>query len=196
MTLYVQADIDQDIGNAVLTGNVGVQAINTAQKSSGLVSAGGVNSPLTAGAEYWDVLPSMNLSVRFDSDFIVRLAASRQIQRPRLDDLRVANSYGVTTSVDGLSPTGLYPYLSGGGGNPRLRPYRANAVDLTFEKYFGGTSGVVAVQLFYKDIVSYIDSAPLPFDYTGYILPAGPTPATLIGLINAPGNTVGATFTA
>lgn len=189
MTAYLQADIDQELGSGTLTGNIGVQAIHTDQGSSGIVYAGGVANQARASVSYWDVLPSLNLSMRFDSDFVIRFAASRQIQRPRLDDLRVALSYGLEQTNAANCPVAI-PCLSGNGGNPQLRPYRANAFDLNFEKYFG-QSGVISVQLFYKDIKSYIDRTRLPFDFAGYPLPVGSPPATLIGSIEAPFNTGG-----
>lgn len=189
MTAYLQADIEQEMGSGTLTGNIGVQAIHTDQGSSGTVFAGGVARSVRASASYWDVLPSLNLSMRFDSDFVIRFAASRQIQRPRLDDLRVAVSYGINnTSAD--SPTGLAPFIDGSGGNPQLRPYRANAFDLNFEKYFGN-SGLISLQLFHKDIKSYIDRTRFPFDYSGYPLPTGLPPATLIGRLESSFNTGG-----
>ncbi len=189
MTAYLQADIEQEMGSSTLTGNIGVQAIHTDQGSSGIRFAGGVAGPAKDGASYWDVLPSLNLSMRFASDFVIRLAAAREVQRPRLDDLRVALSYGLEQTNANNCPVAL-PCLSGSGGNPQLRPYRANAVDLNFEKYFG-QSGVVSLQLFYKDIKSYIDKTRLPFDYTGLPLPTGLPPATLIGSLDAPFNTGG-----
>jgi iron complex outermembrane receptor protein len=182
MTGYVQADIESEMSNGKLTGNFGVQAIHTDQSSSGVAFLNGVRRNVKSGAKFWDFLPSANLSVRFDSDFVIRLAAAREIQRPRLDDLRVAISYGVNTAVNP-------PILSGGGGNPSLRPYRANAFDLNFEKYFGG-SGVIAAQLFYKDIKSYITGGRnTAFDYTGFPLPAGITVPSLIGTLDSNVNT-------
>ncbi len=189
MTAYLQLDIEQEMGSGTLTGNIGVQAIHTDQGSSGTVFAGGVARSVRASASYWDVLPSLNLSMRFDSDFVIRFAASRQIQRPRLDDLRVAVSYGISNIVAN-SPTGLAPFIDGNGGNPQLRPYRANAFDLNFEKYFG-QSGVISLQLFHKDIKSYIDRTRFPFDFAGYPLPTGLPPATLIGRLESSFNTGG-----
>lgn len=189
MTAYLQADIEQEMGSSTLTGNIGVQAIHTDQGSSGTVFAGGVARQVVASASYWDILPSLNLSMRFDSDFVIRFAASRQIQRPRLDDLRVAVSYGINNTIAD-SPTGLAPFIDGSGGNPQLRPYRANAFDLNFEKYFG-QSGVVSLQLFHKDIKSYIDRTRFPFDYDGYPLPTGLPPATLTGRLESSFNTGG-----
>ncbi|TMJ11437.1 MAG: TonB-dependent receptor, partial [Alphaproteobacteria bacterium] len=184
MTLYAQADVNADVGAATLTGNFGVQAIWTEQSSKGNVIAGGVLTPADAGAEYWDILPSLNLSLRFPSDFVVRLALAREIQRPRLDQMRVATSYGVN-KTEGI--------ITGSGGNPYLRPYRANAVDFNVEKYFG-RSGYVALQLFYKDIVSYIyENREIPFDFTGYPVPPGDASfvTTPIGRMSTTVNTGG-----
>ncbi|MED5206861.1 MAG: TonB-dependent receptor, partial [Pseudomonadota bacterium] len=97
MTFFVQGTIESDFGNALLTGNFGVQAIHTDQSSTGFVNTGAAQGIIerTIGDNYWDILPSLNLSLRFDSDFVIRFAAAREIQRPRLDDMRVNFSYGV-----------------------------------------------------------------------------------------------------
>jgi iron complex outermembrane recepter protein len=189
LTLYAQADIEQELGGATLTGNVGVQAVRTKQSSSGLVTNGTVRIVNVEGDSYWDVLPSVNLSLRFDSDFVIRLAAAKEIQRARLDDLRVALSYSGGQTNPAFSPTGLTPYIGGNGGNPFLRPFRANAVDLNIEKYFGN-SGVISLQLFYKDIYSYIDRARLDFDFAGLPPPAQPF-VTTVGSIETQVNTGG-----
>ena len=193
MTMYAQVDLRAPLGSGELTGNVGVQAINTLQKSSAIAFANGVGTPVTISADYWDVLPSANLSLRFDSNWIIRLAASRQIQRPRIDELSAALQYGFSNNVAD-SPTGVVPFYSGGGGNPRLRPYRANAVDFNVEKYFANGSGVVALQLFYKDFVSYIDRTQFIFDFQGFPPPSNQVTTTTIGLLNAPFNTGGGDF--
>ena len=159
MTGYLQANIKTDLGSAQLTGNFGVQVILADQGSVGASAVYlGTNpngSPnigtavRTASSDYIDVLPSLNLSLRLESDFVIRFAAAREIIRPRLDDMRASASFGYTF----ISPTTVA--VTGGSGNPDLRPWRANAVDLTFEKYFG-TKGFIGVQLFYKDLKSYI----------------------------------------
>ncbi len=186
MTGYVQANVEQQLGSAMLTGNVGVQVINTDQSSSGLVFAPAGPTPVKLGDSYWDVLPSINLSLRFDSGFVIRAAAAREIQRPRLDDLRVSINYGIDSSV----PGGI---IRGSGGNPFLRPYRANAFDLNFEKYFGN-SGVISAQLFYKDIKQFIFNGRFTFDYSGFPAPTGAAgfPALQrLGTLDAPINTGG-----
>ncbi|MGK3928137.1 TonB-dependent receptor domain-containing protein, partial [Enterococcus faecium] len=80
---------------------------------------------------------------------------------------------------------------SGGGGNPRLRPYQAWAFDLNFEKYFA-TKGYVALQLFYKKIDTYIAGGfTSTFDYAGFPPVSGPTPPSTIGYLFSNVNTHG-----
>lgn len=179
MTAYAQADIRAAIGAAELTGNLGVQAVFTDQSSSGLVFNGASFSSITEGSGYTDILPSLNLSLRFPSDFVVRFGAARQMQRPRMDDMRVALGYGYDPN-QGI--------LTGGGGNPRLEPIRSDSFDLTFEKYFG-TRGYLAVQGFYKDLKSFVYNFESPFDYSGFPLPVAAPPTTpTLGLATIPIN--------
>lgn len=168
MTMYVQADINQDIGASVLTGNVGVQAVATEQKSSGLVAANGTLVPTIRGTDYWDLLPSLNLSLRMPGDWVIRAGAARQVQRPRLDDMRVSQGYGYNPAEQ---------IITGGGGNPFLRPIRSNSFDLTVEKYFG-RAGYIAAQGFYKDLKSFVYNQTIPFDYGGFPTPTGTPPGT------------------
>lgn len=158
LTLFAQANLKREMSGAVLSGNVGVQAIHTDQSSNGYIMTPTGASRRTLGDKYWDVLPSANLSLRFDNDFVIRLAAARELQRARLDDMRVNISYGVDP---------VERIIKGSGGNPNLRPYRATAIDLNFEKYFG-SKGYVAAQLFWKKLQNYIYTAEAPFDFTGY----------------------------
>ncbi|SEJ93216.1 iron complex outermembrane recepter protein [Sphingobium sp. AP50] len=168
MSAYLMANINQPVGSSELTGNIGVLAQNTEQKSRGFLNLAAADLvPTTRGADYWDVLPSMNLSLRMPSDFVIRLSAAREIQRPRFEDMKVSLDYGYNTA------SGV---ITGTGGNPTLRPYRAWAADLNFEKYFG-TKGYLGVQLFAKKLQSYVYRETAAFDYTGLpiTLPPGVT---------------------
>ena len=168
MTVYAQANIKSTIGSSELTGNFGVQAIDTSQHSKGYT----INAATTAlipnqdGADYWDVLPSLNLSLRLPSDFVFRLALSREVMRPRIDDMSIAVTYGGNT---------IEQNVQGSSGNPRLRPYRANAADFNIEKYFGN-KGYIAAQFFYKQLVDYVvdqSEFPQPYDFSGLPLANG-----------------------
>ena len=158
MTGYLQANIKTELGASLLTGNFGAQIISTTQDSTGAsavyLGQNANGSPKIGTAvrlakhDYVDVLPSLNLSLRMPGDFVIRMAAAREMIRPRLDDMRASASYGYQI-------VGTVANVTGGSGNPDLEPWRANAADLTFEKYFG-TKGFIGLQLFYKDLKSYI----------------------------------------
>jgi iron complex outermembrane recepter protein len=186
ITAYLQANIESELDFGTLTGNIGVQAINADQESTGFINAPGGPVLRSLGDNYWDVLPSLNLTLRMESDTVLRFAASRQIMRSRLDDTRISIGYGIDASV----PGGI---IRGGGGNPFLRPYRANAFDFNVEQYFG-RGGVIALQLFYKDIKSFVFNGRFGFDYSGFPAPTGAAgfpnlPA--LGTLDAPINTGG-----
>ena len=179
---YIQGNLQGHLGPAQITGNFGLQVVTTDQRSRGLAFPAGQRADVSLGAHYTDLLPSLNVSGRFPGDWVIRFAVSREIQRPRLDDLRIAIGYGYNNA------SGL---IEGGGGNPLLQPYRANAFDLNFEKYFGN-KGYVAVQLFYKDLESFIFGGRFAFDYAGFPTPANtPTGNTTLGVLSAPVNTGG-----
>lgn len=182
-TPYIQANIKALLGASELTGNIGVQANHTDQSSNGTRATLLGNNPNgspnvsavrnTLGDKYWDILPSANLSLRMPSDFVIRLGLAREIIRPRLVDLRNSFDYAISNSDTGdparfTCPTGrVCRVVRGNLGNPELRPFRANAVDLTFEKYFG-VRGYLAAQLFWKDLKSYIYKVDVPYDYSGF----------------------------
>ncbi len=198
-TFYVQANIDTDIGDNVLRGNFGLQYVGVDQSSEGFSTYAGnsVGEVSAAGETYSDVLPSLNLSFGFFADQYLRFAAAKQMARPRLDDLRASADIGI---CDSCSSSG--PIFSGGGGNPKLRPWLANAYDVSYEKYFtteAGAKGYVAAAYFFKDLKSYIYRQDVPFDYAGYPLPPA-TPGQLnypdstLGKINQPVNGSGGTL--
>lgn len=183
---YLQADIDHDIGNVTLTGNFGVQVVFADQSSTGIFfppgAAQGVSQPLTQGDAYTDVLPSVNLAFELPNDWVIRFAAAREIQRPRIDDTRVALGYGFN-QAQGV--------IEGGGGNPFLQPFRAWAVDLNVEKYFGN-GGYISVQGFYKDLNDFVFPGQFVFDFGPLPRPTNfPADASTVGFLNVPVNTRG-----
>lgn len=180
--VFAMVDLEHEFASGTLTGNVGVLAQHTNQSSDGLTFAsGGGVEPVTDGDKYWDVLPSANLAFRFASDIVVRLAAAREIQRPRMDDMASKFEYGYNLEQE---------FVQGSSGNPRLRPYRANAFDATIEKYWGNR-GFIAGQLFYKKLQSYIYTDVREYDFSDLpppIVEPGIDPFENTGFITQPVN--------
>ena len=177
---FFKANIDSEVGGLGLRGNLGLQVIHTDQSSSGNFTNSHDGTfdiiPITEGKTYNDVLPSLNLALDLGSQQTVRLGLARQMARPRLDQLRVPVDFGVDTS------TGV---PGGSGGNPKLDPWRANAFDMTYEKYFG-TKAYFSAQFFYKDLKSYIYQQSETYDFSAFT--PGTVATTNIGQFTAPFN--------
>ena len=184
-TFYVQANIDMDLGSVPVRGNIGVQAVNVDQASSGVATFEGValGEPASYGTNYTHYLPSLNLSFQLPWEMFVRLGAGRQMARPRMDDLRANANYSFNRQEF---------EFTGSGGNPTLEPWLANAYDLSWEKYFGGNKGYVSAAYFHKDLKSYIYNQTVPFDFSQLPIPPGTIPAgapvDLMGEFNQPIN--------
>jgi len=181
-TPYVMALIDHDFGTSQLTGNIGIQAVHTDQSSTGISYPAGVATEVTIGDKYWDWLPSMNLSLRMPNDWILRFGAAKEIMRARLPDMRATLEYNWDD---------VHQWISGSGGNPLLKPFKATGIDFNVEKYFG-SKGYVALQTFWKHIDRYIADGVFEFDYAGLPLPdTVPPGASTVGPLTTKVNTHG-----
>jgi len=159
-TFFLRGDIDHQLFGMTLRGNVGFQYMFTDQRSTApQVDTSARQFTLrTDGTSYTDFLPSLNLVLELGGDQFVRFGAGRQLAKPRMDQLRAFRKSEVNSSGK----------WEGSGGNPQLDPFRANALDVSYEKYFGGNKGYVSVAGFYKDLKSYIVEVKNPFyDFTG-----------------------------
>ncbi len=192
-TAYAMANVDTDLGPVPVRGNLGLQVVRTDQSSTAYALPNGNAAtplPTSDGKSYTDVLPSLNLAFSFPNDQVVRLGLAREMMRARLDQLRASKSY----TYDANSNLPDNRRWSGDGGNPLLDPFRANAVDVTYEKYFGN-KGLLSAQAFYKDLKSYIYKQDIEYDFSGLTNPATgqPNPAGTIGKFNTMSNGQGGT---
>jgi iron complex outermembrane receptor protein len=183
-----------------LHGNIGVQLIHQDQRSSGARIDTSTTpiaiTPVNGKAAYWDVMPSLNSYYDLGGGHRIRLALSRQMARPRMDELRANLTPSFSNPCLGSPPCtpgqSIHPW-SAGGGNPLLKPWRAWAADLSYEWYIGKAS-YIAVAGFYKKLSTYIFDQTLPYDFSGLPLPsnAGNIPAGVtispIGSITQPAN--------
>jgi iron complex outermembrane receptor protein len=182
-TPYLRFDIDSHLGSVAMTGNIGVQA-QRADQSSNINFVSGIDpttkkvivTQQTRGAQYTDVLPSLNLNFALAQDLQLRFAAAITVARPRMDEMAGGANLSVTSDT-GVPPTyngQPYYWSQNGGGNPQLRPWKANAFDLSLEKYFG-RKGYVSAALYYKNLTDYIFNASKITDFTGVALPIDAT---------------------
>jgi len=150
-TAYLRGDLNHEISDSVtLRGNAGVQVIYTDQSSDSYrvdTKAGNKVFPISDGKDYTDVLPQINLAFILPDSQAIRVGISQQLARARMDQLKATEESGFNFATG--EP-------GGSGGNAQLDPWKAWALDLSYEKYFYENKGYVSSAAFYKNLDTYI----------------------------------------
>lgn len=173
--IYVKADLKGDIAGFDYDGNIGVRQVKIGTKSAGFLVAVDYTKPVLdangnptyewaagptwpagpqvfaststltkAPIDYNFTLPSASINISLDETKKLRIAAARAISRPPLDELKSGTFLSLSTGGN-----------SGDAGNPYLKPYTSDQVDVSYEWYFAKES-LAAASVFYKDINDYI----------------------------------------
>jgi len=154
LTAFIKGNIDTEWAGIPVRGNLGLQVVNTTQSAlgyqanvgSGVTLANPSAGEVTAGTTYTDVLPSLNLTGDLGSGKLVRFGLAKQIARNNMTDMR--NSLAISQDT-------THGIVTGSAGNPYLKPFKATALDLSFEKYFSNKA-YLSTAAFYKKLDSYI----------------------------------------
>jgi TonB-dependent receptor len=153
---YVQADIDTNIADIPVKGNVGVRAVETESTNLGYyrpflfvsektVYTGSVTQA-AAKNNYANILPSLNLSAELAKNLILRFGMGKTMTRPTFSQL-----------APGL--TGTNPSIKQAtAGNPLLKAYESTNVDIGLEWYINRGSAVYGT-VFAKDISNFIGTS-------------------------------------
>ncbi|WP_133405976.1 TonB-dependent receptor [Parashewanella tropica] len=189
---YVQGNLDFELADIKVTGNLGVRIVNTDQYSSGLQQVGfGLGEEIAddngviskdyirneVGQKYTDYLPSLNLNFHLTENDQIRFAAAKVMARPPIDKLKSGrgNWYHDKVVNKGTPQEKTYKvYNSWGNTSPLLDPFYADQFDLSYERYFSESEGAFVVALFYKNIKSFINNftiKPFDFEKEGFIVP-------------------------
>ena len=113
-------------------------------------------TPISAGGDYVDVLPSASLRFAVDKDSDLRVVYGRGLARPDPQDVTAAYGQVDTTTT---------PVVVN-AGNPNLKSEYANNYDVLYERFLPH-SGLLQAGYFYKAIKSPIVQARFP-------MPTGP----------------------
>ncbi len=164
---YIQANIDTELGDYPVRGNIGIRAVETEQMSTGLIDVGPGNGEQIAddnglvvdnyirgveGVTYTDYLPSLNLTFSLSDSQLLRFAAAKVLARPDMDTLALTGGVSVNEREGAL----FLDYNS--ATSPFLRPFYANQFDLSYEHYFTETDGAFTAAIWNKDITNFVDS--------------------------------------
>jgi iron complex outermembrane receptor protein len=195
LTLYAKIDLEADFAGIYMTGNFGIQYIDVDQSSTGFstvenADAYVVATPVSGGASYSDVLPTLNLNFEIAENQFIRTGLSKVQSRPRMDDMRpnaratfAYNDNNIQSSNPENGP------WTGSAGNPTLKPLEANQFDVSYENYFA-EDGYFAATFFYKDLTNWHRKTDALTDFSDVYIPEihqdsnGDAPATLMGFVD------------
>jgi iron complex outermembrane receptor protein len=192
LTFYTKLDIETEIGDILVSGNLGVQVVNADQEGSGYNTSSGADGLTRAiavsdDASYTDVLPSFNLNFEIAENQFIRTAASKVISRPRIDTLRPNSAVSFQfNDVNILQTDPTQSAWSASSGSTQLKPLEANQYDISYENYFAD-NGYFAVSFFYKDLKNWHRNSPVTTDFSDFYIPGfhqttdGQVPGTLSG---------------
>jgi len=138
---YFRANFGWDLGIPG-DGNVGVRVVRHKDRLDGVLVNGAVATPVTYTPSETDTLPSLNLRFKLLDDLQLRFAASKAVSYP--DFSQIAPSINLNAAQQLAT-----------GGNPNLKPTKANQADSSLEYYFAPAASITW-DVFYKKLTDFV----------------------------------------
>ncbi len=157
---YFEFDFASSIGDMPLKTTTGARLENTEVTVVGtqapiekltildqteMVSSYGTATPIASDASYKALLPNMSASLNISDEVVARLAASRSLTRAPLNNMAPVTNIGTTRPGT----------LTANAGNPGLKPFQSDNLDLSLEWYYGDAS-YVSAGFFWKNVNNFI----------------------------------------
>lgn len=162
----VKFDLNGKVDGVPFDGNLGAVADFASQYSTGLSGDGGNTvTPVSGGARYADFLPTLNLTFKPTQQDFIRFFVGREEQRPDMYAMRAARNYAYDPTLS--QSTTVSPW-SATSGNPGLKPWIADAIDIDFEHYFPKGNGYLSLALYEKKLLTYIYQQLTVESFAGY----------------------------
>jgi iron complex outermembrane recepter protein len=160
-SFYVTANTDTMIGGLPLRINAGVRYEYTDVTSAGLFSPlhdmvidaadhtaydmhYDASTAISVPSSYQYLLPNLDLVLQASDDLQIRFDASRTLTRPTLNQMTPNTSYGGRTGS-----------LTATSGNPNLKPFVSDNVDVSAEWYYAPNS-YVSGTVYLKNVTNFI----------------------------------------
>ena len=141
--------------NVTVSGTQGnIERLNVLDATE-LSAVYGAKSAINTTNSYKSLLPNITMSLDVTDKLIARMAAYRSLTRPRLDDLSPATN--IVTTRPGT--------LTSSAGDPTLKPFLSDNVDLSLEWYYGHAS-YMSAGLFWKNVSNFIVSSNTTQQFT------------------------------
>ncbi len=145
-SFYVRADFDV----ADWTGNVGMRYSDTSTTVKNYALVDGAYEPFEKDGGYQDFLPSLVIKRDLTDDLVLRIGASKIINRPPTSTLGATGRINLVDD-DPSTPEDESEGSSASLPNPDLKPQRGTQYDAALEWYFADSSALAAA-VFYKSL--------------------------------------------
>jgi iron complex outermembrane receptor protein len=147
LSAYLMFDLETEFLGRPARLNGGVRVSDTDFTVDTFTLIGGTLSSTTDTNSYTNVLPSLNATLNVTDDLLVRVSASRTMQRAGIADLAPSTFINQTN-------------FTSGGGNAQLTPPLSDNFDISVEYYTGGSS-LISGAIFYKDVSDFISTGTI-----------------------------------
>jgi TonB-dependent receptor len=198
-SLFLSAQFSTELGDKPFHVTAGVRREKTNIESSGvgrlpvrldpntqdptlLTTIFSDTQPITTKSDYAFLLPSLDMKLELTDELHLRFDASRTLTRPAI------NFLSPVLNVAGIPRIGA---LTANGGNPALKPYLSDNLDLGVEWYYG-KNAYLSVNAFVKDVTNFIVQGTQRQTINDVIDPTTGQPAiwTVAQRVNGPDATV------
>ena len=125
------------------------------------------NETITPGqsftSRYSNVLPSAVFDISFNNDMKLKFAAAQTVTRPTISSLYPARNFSHRENNPQIT-----------SGNPALKPFESNNLDIAWEWYVGDSS-FIGVAAFYKEVSEWITLVTQTVNIPRYAIEQNPT---------------------
>lgn len=126
------------------------------QDTSNAIPTFGVLSPIALRGNYSDWLPSAAFKLNLRDNLVFRLAASKSLTRPDINNLSAAQTFNFRPTEQTLNT-----------GNAALLPYTSKNIDTGMEWYINDSS-YVSLDAFYKKVSNFVTLVTEPGEILGF----------------------------
>jgi iron complex outermembrane receptor protein len=130
----------------------------------------GFSAAQASGNNYHNVLPSLNLRMKYSEKLQFRFAAAMGITKPDYSQLQsyatLSENVDQTNNANGTTTVNSVGLTGTGSGNPDLKPIQSRQVDLSAEWYFA-PAGSLTLAVFNKRLKDIIINQSYAYDVNG-----------------------------
>lgn len=171
LSLYTELDFEVELADMLLSASAGVRYERTNVDVDGtdepvskltildkteMLASFGAAQGITKSSDYEAILPNFSVKLDINDDLVARLAASQTITRPTLDSMSPVTVIGTTRQGGNLTSS---------SGNPALKPFTSDNLDLSLEWYYADAS-YLSAGYFRKNVANFIINSTEDLTFT------------------------------